>query len=167
MPERNECRLAYERGGDAVKRSFTTMLIAAVMLCAGQSAVAQEACKLTVRNASGSSIGRIDSGGKIRRSTGSIVGRFEKGIVRDSSGSTIGRIDPNGTIRNRSGSAIGRVDSSGKLRNSSGSTVGRIDADGKVRNRSGAMRGRFDGYVPSCRHVAAAYLFFFEPLYNR
>jgi len=138
---------------------------AALILCALLAALsvdAQESCSLTVRKATGTSVGRIDSNGYIRNASGASVGRFDKGTVRDKSGAATGRVDPDGTIRKSSGAAIGRVDSKGRLRNSSGACVGRIDPDGTIRNSSGASRGRFDGYTPACRNIAAAYLFFFE-----
>ena len=150
-----------------MKRHLGMGLIIAGILSAALSATAQEACNLTVRSSSGSSVGRIDSSGNIRNGSGSIIGKFKNGTVRNGSGSIIGRVDSGGTIRNKSGSSIGRVDSKGTLRNSSGSRVGKIDSDGRVRNKSGSLRGQFDGYVPACRHVAAAFLFFFEPLYSQ
>lgn len=79
----------------------------------------------------------------------------------------IGRIDQDGTVRNSSGSKIGEVAMDGTLRNLSGSKIGSINLDGTVRTSSGSSAGRFEDYVPACRHAAAAYLFFFEPLYNR
>ncbi len=159
-------RIVKARKGVSSKLLYLAVLIVFGSLCLVISASAQSACKLTVRNRSGSSIGRIDSNGTIRDASGSTIGRFDSGTVRGASGSSIGRVDSNGTIRNRSGSTIGRVDSKGILRNSSGASVGKIDSNGTVRNKSGASKGRFDGYVPACRHLAAAYLFFFEPLYN-
>jgi hypothetical protein len=162
-------RLYNEKKGEngEMKPRSISWAIVVGSICFGVYAAPQEACKLTVRNASGTSIGRIDSDGTIRNKNGSTIGRFKEGKVRDSSGSTIGRVDANGAIRNRSGTTIGRLDANGKLRDNSGTSVGRIDSDGTVRNRSGTTVGRFDGYFPACRYEAAAYLFFFEPLYYR
>jgi len=147
-------------------RTLYPSIICAALL--GATAVfASGVCRLTVRNASGSSIGSIDSDGTFRSASGSSIGRFEDGgTIRNASGSSIGRVDPDGTIRNASGSSVGEVEQDGTLRGSSGSSIGRIDADGTVRGASGSSRGRFDGYVPACRHAAAAYLFFFEPLHT-
>jgi hypothetical protein len=142
-------------------------LTLSLSLFAGPSAVAQEACRLTVRNASGSSIGRMEADGTFFNRSGSRLGTFDGGRVRDRSGANVGRIDRSGTIRDRAGSSIGRIDVDGTLRDRSGSSTGRLSTNGIVRNRSGASVGRFDGYVPSCRHVAVAYLFFFEPLHHR
>jgi 5-fold beta-flower protein len=157
---------AIKGGQDQMRylRFFAVALLAVVVGI--PAAFAQEACQLTVRGSSGSSIGRIDSDGTFRGSSGSSIGRFASGTVRNKSGSSIGRVDANGTIRNGSGSAIGKVEADGTLRGSSGSRIGRIESNGTVRNSSGSSRGRFDGYVPACRYAAAAYLFFFEPLYN-
>jgi hypothetical protein len=145
---------------------YKTSAIIFSSLLPGLAASAQETCDLNVRNSSGSSIGRIESNGDIRNSSGSLIGSFRSGSVRNSSGSSIGRIDPDGSIRNGSGSKIGNIDMDGTLRNSNGSIIGRVTLDGTVRNSSGSSRGRFENYVPACRHAAAAYLFFFEPLYN-
>jgi hypothetical protein len=139
----------------------------ALLAATAQQARGQEACSLTVRSASGSSVGRIDSRGIFRSGSGATVGRFVKGVVRDRAGASIGRVDSDGTIRDRSGSRIGRVEQDGTLRGASGARVGRIDPDGTVRTSSGGRGGRFDGYVPACRRAAAAYLFFFEPLHHR
>jgi hypothetical protein len=147
--------------------ALTVALVAALSVAAVRSAAAEEACTLTVRSASGASVGRIEASGTFRSSSGSTIGRFKEGTVRDRAGSTIGRVDDDGTIRNRSGARLGRVERDGTLRGSSGARVGRIEPDGTVRNASGARAGRFEGYVPACRHAAAAYLFFFEPLHNR
>ncbi len=144
--------------------------IPTILLCLlplGTKTKSQEACRLVARNAAGSTMGRIDPDGTIRAASGSTIGRFKDGTVRNASGATIGRIDPNGTIRDHSGSTIGRVEDDGDLRNASGSLIGKITPGGVVRNKNGATRGRFDKYVPACRHAAAAYLFFFEPLHNR
>ena len=127
----------------------------------------QESCGLNVRDRSGSAIGKIEANGAIRDRSGSAIGSFDRGTVRDRSGSAAGRVDSDGTIRSRSGSSIGRVEDNGTLRNRSGTAVGRIDADGTVRTGSGSSAGRFEGYGSGCRHVAAAYLFFFEPLHDR
>ena len=148
-----------------IRYSFIVMTFLGLILSV-VAAPAQEACKLTVRNKSGSSIGRIDGDGTFRSRNGATIGRFRSGIVRNKSGTTIGRVDANGAVRDRSGATIGRVDDNGTLRNASGTQVGRIDPNGVVRNSSGASRGRFDSYVPACRRVCAAFLFFFEPLHQ-
>ena len=150
----------------AMKLRYISMPIFVVLLGISVSASAEEACKLTVRNKTGSSIGRIDANGTIRNASGTAIGRFEKGVVRNKTGASIGRVDSNGTIRNRSGASIGRVDENGTLRGANGSQVGRIDVNGTVRGANGASSGRFDGYAPVCRPVAAAFLFFFEPLHR-
>jgi hypothetical protein len=154
-------------GANPMKRIASFLLFLGVALVAVSAARSQEACSLTVRDRSGSSVGRIDADGTFRDRSGSSVGRFGQGTVRDRSGSSIGRVDGDGTVRDRSGSSIGRVEGDGTLRDRSGSSTGRIDADGTVRDRSGSSSGRFDGYVPACRHAAAAFLFFFEPLHHR
>jgi hypothetical protein len=144
--------------------------IAATIVCillVGVDARGQEACSLVVRGAGGSTVGRIESDGTIRDVSGRDIGRFKGGTVRNGSGASIGRIDQNGTVRDRSGSTIGKVDDDGDMRNASGSFIGKITPVGAIRNKNGASRGRFDNYVPVCRHVAAAYLFFFEPLHSQ
>ena len=167
--------LSYQRLWPCVWRSVSfamRTILPLVAVCALAALVAHEAgayqgCSLTVRNGSGSSVGRIDSDGTFRNGSGSSVGRFEEGgTVRNASGSSIGKVEPDGTIRNASGSSIGEIEQDGTLRGSSGSSIGRIEDDGTVRNSSGSSRGKFDGYYPACRHISAAYLFFFEPLHT-
>jgi hypothetical protein len=163
------CSFVFQRrkGERKMKIRALHLLIVGAALLGAATAFASGVCSLIVRNASGSSIGSIDSDGTFRGATGSSIGRFEDGgIVRNASGSSIGKVDQDGTIRNANGSSVGEIEQDGTLRGSSGSSIGRIDTDGTVRNASGSSRGRFDGYVLACRHVAAAYLFFFEPLHS-
>jgi len=89
-------------------RRFTPSLVAGIALLVVLPAVAWSS--LTVRNSSGSTIGRVDG----------------DGTVRNSSGSTIGRVDDDGDLRNSSGSGIGRLDDC-TVRNSSGSSRGKFD----------------------------------------
>ena len=137
-----------------------------IIILVGAGLGEASACELTVRNAYGVSVGRIDSRGAVRSTSGSTEGRIEDGTVRSSSGATIGRVTSGGTIRSSSGMSIGSVDSDGTLRDSNGRSIGRITSDGTIRNSAGATRGRFAGYSSSCRHVAAAYLFFFNGLHE-
>ncbi len=128
-----------------MKRARTVPAVAVLVLLAlGGLAHAIELGAVTIRNGSGSSIGRVDA----------------DGTLRNDSGSSVGRIERDGTIRNGSGSSIGRVDGDGTIRNGSGSSVGRIDRDGTIRNDSGSSVGRVDGYQPGLRHMVAAVLFF-------
>ncbi len=115
-----------------------------VLLALGGLAHAIELGAVTIRNGSGSSIGRVDA----------------DGTLRNDSGSSIGRIERDGTIRNGSGSSIGRIDGDGTVRNGSGRSMGRVDGDGTIRNGSGSSVGRIDGYSPGLRHMVAAVLFF-------
>lgn len=150
-----------------MKIRYSISAIIVCLLLVGVDARGQEACSLVVRGAGSSTVGRIDSDGAIRDASGRNIGRFKGGTVRNGSGSSIGRIDQNGTVRDRSGSTIGRVEDDGDMRNANGSFIGKITSGGAVRNKNGASRGRFDNYVPACRHVAAAYLFFFDPLHSQ
>lgn len=66
---------------------------------------------VTIRNASNSTVGSVDSDGTIRNSSNSSVGKIDKdGTVRNSSNSSIGKIESDGTIRNSSNSSVGKVD---------------------------------------------------------
>jgi hypothetical protein len=47
----------------------------------------------TVRNASGSRIGRVDGNGTLRNASGSSIGRVDGCTVRSASGSSRGRFD--------------------------------------------------------------------------
>ena len=75
-------------------RSALFALVLVVLLAFTGLAHAIEFGAVTIRNSSGSSIGRVDG----------------DGTIRNSSGSSVGRIDGDGTIRNGSGSSVGRVD---------------------------------------------------------
>jgi hypothetical protein len=131
------------------------------------SAAARESCQFTVRDERGAAVGRIDSKGDVRNSSGRLIGRITDGKVRDGRGAMIGRVDHNGSVRGRSGALMGKVEGDGKMRDASGALIGRISPDGTVRNRNGALRGRFDGFSSACQPVAAAYLFFFEQLHKQ
>jgi hypothetical protein len=145
------------------QRPWVITLLAALLL----TSLAWAGSRMTVRDSSGSSIGRIDEDGVVRDRSGSTIGRIDvPGSVRDRSGSTIGRVDGDGTIRQSSGSTVGRVDDKGTLRDRSGSTIGRLDGC-TVRSASGSTCGRFDGCVAADRLTMAAYLFFFERLHER
>ena len=66
-----------------------------IVLLASLSCVTVSLSAQTLRNTSGSSIGKVES----------------DGTVRNASGSRIGRIERDGTIRNSSGSSIGKAES--------------------------------------------------------
>jgi hypothetical protein len=66
---------------------------------------------VTIRNASNSSVGSVDSDGTIRNSSNSSVGKIDKdGTIRNSSNSSVGKVESDGTIRNSSNSSIGKVE---------------------------------------------------------
>jgi hypothetical protein len=121
-------------------------VVTSLLLLIGGAGLAHaiELGAVTLRNDSGSGIGRVDS----------------DGTIRNDSGSSVGRVESDGTIRNDSGSSIGRVDDDGTIRNGSGSSIGRIDGDGTIRNSSGSSVGRVEGYSSGLRHMVAAVLFF-------
>ncbi len=143
--------------------SLVACMIGAAVFMA-LAVAASGVCELTVRNGSGSTVGRIDADGTIRDASGSSIGSFRDGEVRGRSGSRIGQVEQDGAVRNASGSRVGNIEQDGTLRDASGSRIGSVEQDGTIRNKSGSRSGGFDGYVPACRLVAAAYLFFFEPL---
>ena len=124
--------------------AFAAFVLAALVVLHAGRAHAIELGAVTIRNDSGSSVGRVDG----------------DGTIRNDSGSSVGRVDNDGTIRNDSGSSIGRIDSDGTIRNSSGSSIGRIDGDGTIRNDSGSSVGKVDGYSKGLQHMVAAVLFF-------
>jgi hypothetical protein len=65
-----------------------------VLLALGGLAHAIELGAVTIRNGSGSSIGRVDADGTLRNDSGSSIGRIERdGTIRNGSGSSVGRID--------------------------------------------------------------------------
>ncbi len=87
--------------------------------------------------------------------------------VRDDTGRLIARIGSDGVFRDASGRRIGAFDGDGAVRGGSGGLVGRIDRGTAVRNASGRLVARLDGCGPEGTHAAAAYLFFFDPRFNR
>jgi hypothetical protein len=131
------------------------------------SGSAQESCRFTVRDERGAIVGRVDASGSVRNATGRLIGRIKDGKVRDGNGAMRGSIDQRGSVRGRTGALMGRVEGDGKLRDAGGALLGRISSDGRVRNRNGALRGRIEGFSSTCQNVAAAYLFFLEPLFKR
>ena len=99
---------------------------------------------VTIRNASGSTVGSVES----------------DGTIRNSSNSSVGKIDKDGTVRNSSNSSVGKIESDGTVRNSSNSSIGKVESDGTIRNSSNSSVGKVDGYSSSLRGMVAAVLFF-------
>lgn len=127
-----------------ISRRSALGVTAAILLVAPRSR-AIEIASVTIRNASNSTVGRVES----------------DGTVRDASNSSAGRIEADGTVRNSSNASIGKVESDGTVRNASNSSIGRVESDGTIRNGSNSSVGKVEGYSPSLRHLVAALLFFF------
>jgi hypothetical protein len=93
-------RTYWLRGNDRLKLPWTTLRSPARKGCAldlysmlGISALILIDRDGTIRNANGSSIGKVDS----------------NGTVRNGNGSSIGKVESDGTVRNGNGSSIGKV----------------------------------------------------------
>lgn len=123
--------------------------------------MAQGGCDLNIYGKDGTKVGRVDRRGTVWVS-GASAGMITSVGVFNSAGDMIGKADRDGTIRGKGGSVIASVGSGGYI-----STGGRIARDGTIFNQSGARVGNFSGYSAQCRHVAGAYLMFFNSIHRR
>ncbi|HOU93059.1 MAG TPA: hypothetical protein PLU22_18525, partial [Polyangiaceae bacterium] len=97
-------RGARERGGAgpraAARRRLRSLALAPLLL----ASLAWAGETLTVRDATGAAIGRIQDDGVVRNRAGALLGRIAApGTVRDRAGAPLGRMDPSGSVRDASG----------------------------------------------------------------
>src|SRR6185312_1127319 len=104
---RSARRLDGRRRRARVSTTMRWLIVGFFVLWAGLAHADISIHSVTIRNASNSEVGSVDSDGTIRNSSNSSVGKIEKdGTIRNASNSSVGKVESDGTIRNGSNSSI-------------------------------------------------------------